>query len=77
MTNIICDMCKKPIPDAIRRYSWSTRDQRYDTILDKDICPSCLDKLNNNVMKKMANSSTFGYKEHRANTKSILLKSCK
>ena len=77
MTNIICDMCKKPIKDAMRRWSWSTRDQRYDTILDKDICPKCMNKLDDTVRDKMEKSPTYGFKEYRANAKSILLKSCK
>jgi len=77
MTNIICDMCKKSIPDASRRYSWETRDDRYSTIYDKDICPSCLDKLDNSVNKKMQSSTIYGYKDYRSNAKSILMKSCK
>ena len=77
MTNIICDMCKKSIPDASRRYSWNTRNERYDTILDKDICPSCLDKLDNSVNKEMQSSTVFGYKDYRSNAVSLLKKSCK
>ena len=59
MTEIVCDSCKKAIPSAKRNYSWETRDDRYDTIKDKDLCPECLAELGNTVMQEMESETEF------------------
>ena len=63
MTNIICDFCKKPIPDAIRVYSWEKRYERYDTIKDKDICPDCLKVLEDEMHAVLEESPVFQFGE--------------
>ena len=61
MTNIICDICKKPIPDAVRIYSWEKRYERYDTIKDKDICPDCLAQLEEEIYAEMEKRADFQF----------------
>jgi hypothetical protein len=63
MTNIICDFCKKPIPDATRIYSWEKRHERYDTIKDKDICPDCLKVLEEEMHAELAGRALFLFGE--------------
>jgi len=61
MTNIICDICKKPIPEAVRIYSWQKRYERYDTVKDKDICPDCLALLEEEVHAEMEKKNRFEF----------------
>jgi hypothetical protein len=63
MTNIICDICKKPIPDAVRVYSWEKRYERYDTIKDKDICPDCLFRLDEEIHAELEKKDKFEFHE--------------
>jgi hypothetical protein len=63
MTNIICDICKKPIPDATRIYSWAKRYARYDTIKDKDVCPNCLAALEDKIHAEMENRDEFQFND--------------
>jgi hypothetical protein len=77
MTNIICDMCKKSIPSAKRRFTWKTRQSRYDTILDKDLCPACLEKLENETRDSFENKENFGFNTYRAAYQELLKKTCK
>ncbi len=74
MTNIICDMCKKPIPNATRNWSWNTRNMRYDTIKSKDFCPACLAKLDGNVRDDMEKKDAYRYDEYKASLNSQLTK---
>ena len=61
MTNIICDFCKKPIPEAVRIYSWQKRYERYDTIKDKDICPDCLKRLDDEIHAELEEREVFQF----------------
>jgi len=63
MTNIICDFCKKPIPEAVRIYSWEKRYERYDTIKDKDICTDCLKVLEEEIHAELAGKTLFLFGE--------------
>jgi len=63
MTNIICDFCKKSIPDAARVYSWEKRYERYDTIKDKDICPDCLKVLEDEMHAELKERTVFQFSE--------------
>jgi hypothetical protein len=65
MTNIICDFCKKPIPEATRIWSWQKRYERYDTIKDKDICPTCLKMLDDEIHDEMEERDLFQFGEVR------------
>ena len=61
MTNIICDVCKRPVAYAGRTYSWATRFELYDTIKDKDLCPDCLGVLLDEVEKVMAETDDYQF----------------
>ena len=77
MTNIICDMCKKSIPAAKRRYTWKVRNSRYETVLDKDLCPACQEKLENQTKGAFENKDTFGFHAYRAAYQELLKKGTK
>ena len=61
MTEIVCDSCRKVIPSATRNYSWESRDDRYDTIKDKDLCPECLATLDGAILKEMESEAQFSF----------------
>lgn len=42
MTSIICDSCKKSVPNAMR-------EENYWTIVNRDLCASCYKELKLNV----------------------------
>lgn len=65
MTEIICDVCRKAIPNSVRCYSWESRNERYDTIKDKDICPACLNELDGEVRKEMEAVPKYTFGGHR------------
>ena len=65
MTEIVCDICRKAIPNSVRCYSWETRNERYDTIKDKDICPACVDELEGEIHKVMGTSDKYTFGGHR------------
>ena len=74
MTNIICDICKKPIPYASRNWSWKTRYMRYDTIKSKDLCPTCLAELDGAVRGHFEGKDSFGFVEYKSTLDSELKK---
>jgi len=65
MTVTYCDVTKKPIENATTNYTWETRGWRYDTILNKDLSPDGMAKLENSVRKKMEESNRFDFMEHK------------
>lgn len=75
MTNIVCDICKKPIPYATRNWSWKTRYARYDTLKSKDLCPACLDALDGSVRAHFESKENFGFMEYKSTLDSSLKKS--
>ena len=46
MINVICDMCKKPIPEAVK-------DKNYVTFMDKSLCVSCMREFQDEVREIM------------------------
>ncbi|MBN1698377.1 MAG: hypothetical protein JW881_12755 [Spirochaetales bacterium] len=60
-----CDITKKPIQNASNVYSWEMREFRYDMILDKDISPDGMRKLEDSVRKEMEKKRSFNFLEHK------------
>jgi hypothetical protein len=60
-----CDITKKPIKNASNVYSWELREFRYDMILDKDISPEGMRKLEDSIRKEMEKRKTFNFLEHK------------
>ncbi len=58
MVSVICDACKKPIPEAQREIN-------YFSILDKNLCYTCKEKLDNTVKEKMAQRPRYIFKEYK------------
>ena len=65
MTNILCDICKRPIPEAIRSYSWATRFDRYDTLKDKDFCVDCQTVLEKAVDEELAKNEDYRFVDQK------------
>lgn len=60
MTSVICDHCKKSIPNAVRQVN-------YKTILDKTLCLPCnkeLDEVVNERVYKDGSYSLDGFKTY-------------
>lgn len=58
MISVICDSCKKPIPNA-------QRERNYFTILDKNLCVPCNDKIHEKVREEMSKKPRYIFKEYK------------
>ena len=67
MTQIRCDACRKDIRDA-------RKDVNYYSILGRDLCSSCNEKLYGNMSKVMANRKPFRFGEYQTLLQKALLK---
>ena len=65
MTITYCDITKKPIENATSNYTWDTKERRYDTILDRDLSPEGMRKLQDEIFKEMDTRKTFNFMEHK------------
>ena len=65
MTITYCDITKKPIENATTAYAWENRQDRYDTVLDKDLFPDGMDKLQSEILKEMEKKTEFSFMEHK------------
>ncbi|MBN1412005.1 MAG: hypothetical protein JW969_14245 [Spirochaetales bacterium] len=65
MTVIYCDVTKKPIESATTNYTWETRNQRYDTLKNKDLSPEGMSKLQKEVTGEMETKSIFSFGEYK------------
>ncbi len=65
MTITYCDITKKQVPAATTNYTWETKERRYDTILDKDLSPAGMQKLEEDVYSEMEQRKTFNFMEHK------------
>jgi|WetSurMetagenome_2_1015567.scaffolds.fasta_scaffold1020014_1 hypothetical protein len=69
MTSISCDVCKKHISGA-------RKDVNYVTILDKDICMPCSDKLLEATKRNAAAHAPFGFRDYQAALQRNLQRMC-
>ncbi len=68
MTAIFCDVCKKEVPGA-------RKDINYVTILEKDLCLSCEEKLRVTMRQYTAASQpSVVYKDYKETLAKTLLK---
>ncbi len=58
MVSVICDACKKTIPDA-------QREMNYFSILDKNFCSTCKEELDRTVKEKMSEKPRYLFKEYK------------
>ena len=65
MTSVICDSCKKSIPGP-------HRDVNYKTLLNKDLCLPCVEKLEAGVKELMAREKSFHMEDHGSHQKMVL-----
>jgi hypothetical protein len=56
MINVICDSCKKAIPDA-------QKDVNVFYVLDKTLCKSCEGKINEAAAEQMSRSKSYSIKQ--------------
>ncbi len=69
MTAIFCDVCKKEVPGA-------RKDINYVTILDKDLCLSCEEKLRIAMRQHTAAVRPVAFKNYQEVMSKTLLKMC-
>ena len=74
MNVLYCDITNKPIRKQTTVYSWETKDDRYDTILNKDLSPDGMKKLLGDVEKKMSSKRIYSLRDYQTNLKASLLK---
>jgi hypothetical protein len=65
MTITYCDITKKQVPAATTNYTWETKERRYDTMLDKDLSPAGMKKLEEDVFVDMESRRVFNFLEHK------------
>jgi hypothetical protein len=70
MINVICDSCKKAIPDAKSGVTVTY-------VQDKAICEPCREKLENSVREQMQKSKSYSLKEYQDKYIKELQKQCK
>ncbi len=58
MTDIVCDVCRKAVPDA--RKDWN-----YVTLMDKDLCLDCEEKLRVTMRKITSTHRPVVFKEYQ------------
>jgi hypothetical protein len=58
MTAIFCDICKKEVPGA-------RKDVNYVTVLEKDLCLSCEERLRISIKQVMAERRPYVFKEYQ------------
>ena len=73
MTVTHCDITKKQITPR-RSYSWATRFDRYDVILDKDISPKGMEILEADLHKQMEKTTEFKFLQYKSLIKNRLEK---
>jgi hypothetical protein len=69
MTSISCDACKKHISEA-------RKDVNYVTILDKDVCVSCNEKLLDATKRNVAAHGPYGFRDYQATLQKNLTRMC-
>ena len=69
MISVICDACKKPIPNA-------ERERNYFTLLDKNLCTNCNEKLYERVHNEMSKKPRFVFKEYKKILAQTVSKMC-
>jgi hypothetical protein len=65
MTITYCDITKKPVPGTTTAYSWEIRDNRYDTIQDKDLSIDGMTQLEDEVQKRMGERTIYSFMERK------------
>jgi len=58
MTAIFCDICKKEVPGA-------RKDVNYVTVLDKDLCLPCEERLRVTIKQVMAARRPYLFKDYQ------------
>jgi hypothetical protein len=69
MTAIFCDSCKKEVPGA-------RKDINYVTVLDKDLCLSCEERLRQSLRQQTAARRPVIFKEYQDTLSRTLQKLC-
>jgi len=67
MTCVICDACKKSIPSP-------SRENNYQTLLNKDLCLDCYGKLESGISEEMKGAREFHINEFSETQKNLLLR---
>jgi hypothetical protein len=67
MTSIVCDICRKLVPDA-------RKDVNYVAVLDKDICVACQEDLLNATKKQMLTRRPYLFKDYQETLTKTLAK---
>ncbi len=70
MTNVICDACKKSVPNAVRKKS-------YFTILNKSLCVQCEKEMQEILKVKMVKRGHYSIAGYKDEVKETLGKICK
>ncbi len=71
MTSIMCDSCKKPVPDALRG-------ETYYTLLNRDLCAACFKDLHLAVQEVMEpRRPQYSFTDYRKEFVATLNKFCK
>ena len=65
MTVTICYITGNQIDKATTKYTWETRDDRYDTLLDRDLSVEGMAQLNAAVQEEMEGKAEFAFMDHK------------
>jgi hypothetical protein len=77
MTVIYCDITGDEVPAGTTNFSWATREQRYQTLLDKDLSPAGRRKLDQAVYEHFSDKEKFDFMEWKSVQRESLQKLAK
>ncbi len=72
MTVTYCDVTGKQVPRATTNYTWETRENRYETLLNKDLSPDGRAQLDAATERMMTNKNLFAFMDYKATRKAAL-----
>jgi hypothetical protein len=72
MTITYCDVTGKAVPQGTTNFTWATRENRYDTLLTRDLSPAGQAELDELTYRSMGSKDKFEFMEYKATRKAAL-----
>jgi hypothetical protein len=72
MTVTYCDVTGKAVPKGTTNFTWATRENRYNTLLTRDLSPDGQTELDDLTYRSMANKDKFEFMDYKATRKAAL-----
>jgi len=74
MTITYCDVTGKAVPKGTTNFTWKTRANRYETLLNRDLSPDGAATLDDLTYRSMGVKERFEFLDYKATRKAALEK---